>query len=75
MVQHNRINEVFIIEADHANIAIEKMIQSCQSIGVHFRMVPKLLQVSVDRVDIGEINGVPLIGERVASIRRLSAIV
>ena len=69
------IDEVFIIEADHTNEEIDQMIESCRSRGVHFRMVPELLQISMDRVDITEINGVPLIGVRDASIRGWSAFV
>lgn len=68
------IDEVFIIEADHSHDDIDRMIESCRSSGVHFRMVPELLQISMDRVDITEINGLPLIGVRDASIRGWSAI-
>lgn len=73
LVQQYKVDEVFIIEADHDNDAIEAMISSCRSMGVQFRVVPELLQISMDRVDIGEINGVPLIGVRDASIRGWSA--
>lgn len=74
IVEQNRIDEVFIIEADHSTESIDRMIESCRSMGVQFRLVPELLQISMDRVDIGEINGVPLIGVRDASIRGWSAI-
>lgn len=69
------IDDVFIIEADHAHEQIDQMIESCRSIGVRFRMVPELLQISMDRVDITEINGLPLIGVRDASIRGWSALI
>ena len=68
------IDDVFIIEADHTHDQIDRMIESCRSIGVRFRMVPELLQISMDRVDITEINGLPLIGVRDASIRGWSAL-
>lgn len=68
------IDEVFIIEADHTNDEIDQMIESCRTSGVRFRLVPELLQISMDRVDITEINGVPLIGVRDASIRGWSAL-
>lgn len=74
IVEQHRINEVFIIEADHEADTIASMIESCRSMGVQFRIVPELLQISLDRVDIGEINGVPLIGVRDASIRGWSAL-
>ena len=74
IVEEHRVHEVFIIEADHTPEMIGEMIERCRSMGVQFRMVPELLQISMDRVDIGEINGVPLIGVRDASIRGWSAL-
>lgn len=73
VTQQYQIDEVFIIEADYTHEQIDQMIESCRSSGVRFRMVPELLQISMDRVDIAEINGVPLIGVRDASIRGWSA--
>ena len=63
------VDEVFIVEEDNSHEQIAQMIESCRSMGVQFRVVPELLQISMDRVDISEINGVPLIGVRDASIR------
>lgn len=74
IVDENHIDEVFIIEADHQTSSISQMIESCRAMGVQFRLVPELLQISMDRVDIAEINGVPLIGVRDASIRGWSAV-
>lgn len=68
------IDEVFIIEADFSTDDIDHMLESCRTSGVRFRLVPELLQISMDRVDITEINGVPLIGVRDASIRGWSAL-
>lgn len=73
IVSRHGIHEVFLIESDHSPSEVESMFESCRSMGVQFRMVPELLQISMDRVDIGEINGVPLIGVRDASIRGLNA--
>lgn len=74
VVETERIDEVFIIESDHSSESIERMIESCRTMGVQFRVVPELLQISMDRVDIAEINGVPLIGVRDASIQGWSAL-
>lgn len=74
VAEQYHIDEVFIIEADNSSQEIDEMIESCRSSGVRFRMVPELLQISMDRVDITEINGLPLIGVRDASIRGWSAL-
>ena len=75
IVQRRQIDEVFIVEDEHTPAQVASMIEQCRSAGVQFRMIPELLQISMDRVDISEINGVPLIGLRDASIRGWSAIV
>lgn len=75
LVEQLGIHEVFIIESDNSHDEIDAMIESCRANGVQFRVVPELLQISMDRVDIGEINGVPLIGVRDASIRGWNALV
>ncbi len=74
LVEEQQIHEVFIIESDNSHEDIDAMVESCRSMGVQFRVVPELLQISMDRVDIAEINGVPLIGVRDASIRGWNAL-
>lgn len=73
LVKQWHVHEVFIVEEDHTPQQISDMIEGCRTIGVQFRVVPELLQISMDRVDISEINGVPLIGVRDATIRGWSA--
>ncbi len=45
----------------------------CRSAGVPFRVVPDLLQLSLDRVQLEEISGVPMLSVREASIRGTNA--
>jgi lipopolysaccharide/colanic/teichoic acid biosynthesis glycosyltransferase len=47
----------------------------CRSAGVPFRVVPDLLQLSLDRVQLDEISGVPILSVREASIRGTNAAV
>ncbi|MCO5225738.1 MAG: sugar transferase [Thermomicrobiales bacterium] len=74
LTQQWHIDEVFIVEEDHSHETISRMIESCRSQGVEFQVVPELLQISLDRVDISEINGVPLMGVRDASISGWQAV-
>ncbi|MCA9860372.1 MAG: sugar transferase, partial [Thermomicrobiales bacterium] len=46
----------------------------CRAAGVPFRVVPDLLQLSLDRVQLEEISGVPLLSVRAASIRGANAV-
>ncbi len=45
------------------------IIDRCRRLMVDFKVVPDLLQLSLDRVDLGEVAGVPLIGLKDVAIR------
>lgn len=45
------------------------IVEHCRSLMVDFKVVPDLLQLSLDRVDLGEVAGVPLIGMKDFAIR------
>ena len=47
----------------------------CRVAGVPFRVVPDLLQLSLDRVQLEEISGVPILSVREASIRGTNAVI
>jgi lipopolysaccharide/colanic/teichoic acid biosynthesis glycosyltransferase len=47
----------------------------CRTGGVPFRVVPDLLQLSLDRVHLEEISGVPILSVREASIRGTNAVI
>jgi lipopolysaccharide/colanic/teichoic acid biosynthesis glycosyltransferase len=47
----------------------------CRTAGVPFRVVPDLLQLSLDRVQLEEISGVPILSVRAASIRGTNAVI
>lgn len=47
----------------------------CRVAGVPFRVVPDLLQLSLDRVQLEEISGVPMLSVREASIRGTNGVV
>jgi len=53
--------------AEHHQLT--KVVNVCRQHAVDFRLVPDLLELSFDRVDIGEFDGLPLIGLRDVSIR------
>jgi exopolysaccharide biosynthesis polyprenyl glycosylphosphotransferase len=63
------IDEVIIaLPADEHERALA-LIDHCRQSAVTFKVVPDLLQLSLDRVDFGEVAGMPLIGLKDASIR------
>jgi exopolysaccharide biosynthesis polyprenyl glycosylphosphotransferase len=74
LVKRHRVDEVIIVGDGEPGSRIEHVVHQCRESVVQFRIVPDLLQISMDRVDISEINGVPTIGVRDASISGWNAI-
>src|SRR5690606_23103053 len=74
LVKRHKVDEVIIVGSGRPASQIEQVVHQCRESVVQFRIVPDLLQISMDRVDVSEINGVPTIGVRDASISGWNAI-
>lgn len=74
LVKRHRVDEVVVVDDRSSPINVGDVIEQCRGAVVQLRVVPDLLQISLDRVDLSEINGVPTIGIRDASIRGWNAI-
>ncbi|MGH2562800.1 MAG: sugar transferase [Thermomicrobiales bacterium] len=72
IVASRDIDEVIIALPGDAHERVLAIIDQCRQRAVTFKVVPDLLQLSLDRVDLGEVSGVPLIGLKDASIRGAS---
>ncbi len=68
IVTNRRIDEVIVALPAEAQDRVLVVVDRCRACGVPFKVVPDLFQLALDRVDIGEVAGVPLIGFRDASI-------
>jgi exopolysaccharide biosynthesis polyprenyl glycosylphosphotransferase len=62
LVRELAIDKVIITLPWNAQRKTLDIIQACQKLGVEFRIVPDLFQVSLTQVSFDEIKGVPLIG-------------
>jgi exopolysaccharide biosynthesis polyprenyl glycosylphosphotransferase len=69
VVKNREIDEVIIALSAEEHEDVLPIIEHCRRRGVTFKVVPDLLQLSLDRIDIGEVAGVPLIGLKDSSIR------
>lgn len=74
VVRKQRIDEVLIVEQSDKHVDLPTVINLCRDSVVQFRLVPDMLQISLDRVDVSEINGVPTIGIRGAAIQGWNSI-
>jgi exopolysaccharide biosynthesis polyprenyl glycosylphosphotransferase len=69
VLQMHCIDHVIIALPFAEHHQLTKVVNVCRQYAVDFRLVPDLLELSFDRVDIGEFDGLPLIGLRDVSIR------
>jgi exopolysaccharide biosynthesis polyprenyl glycosylphosphotransferase len=69
LVGRHAVDEVIVaLPADELH-RVPSIIEQCRQHSVLFKVVPDLLQLSLDRVDLGEVAGLPLIGVKSASIQ------
>jgi exopolysaccharide biosynthesis polyprenyl glycosylphosphotransferase len=54
---------------------LPELVDICRYAGVEFRVVPDLYQLSFDRIDIGNLSGIPLIGLKEVSLRGWNLVV
>jgi exopolysaccharide biosynthesis polyprenyl glycosylphosphotransferase len=69
LVGEHRVDQVIIALSRDDHDRVLELVDRCRLEDVEFKVVPDLLQLSLDRVDLGEVAGVPLIGVKDASIR------
>ncbi len=73
IVARHDIDEVIILPGGGTATSALDIVQHCREGVVQFRLVPDVLQFSLDRVHLSEIGGVPIIGIKDASIRGWNA--
>ncbi len=69
LVQDYAIDEVIIALPSMSQAEILKVMSQCEGHGVSYRIVPDLLTLSLSRVDVDDIIGIPTIGVKEVSIR------
>lgn len=74
LVETFDVDEVIVLPSGTGSLSVLDAVQQCRQSVVQFRIVPDVLQFSLDRVDLAEIGGVPTIGVKDASIKGWNAI-
>jgi exopolysaccharide biosynthesis polyprenyl glycosylphosphotransferase len=68
LVEDHDVDEVIIALSSADQDQVLDIVNQCRARDVSFKVVPDLFQLALDRVDLGEVAGIPLIGIRGASI-------
>jgi exopolysaccharide biosynthesis polyprenyl glycosylphosphotransferase len=72
VIDQERIAQVVIALPSASHEAIMRIVNHCRHDGVQFRLVPDLFEVSLGRVDVDTVSGIPLIGIKDPAIRGLN---
>lgn len=68
VLRERRVDEVIITLPWHARERIIEIMQISEAAGAHVKIVPDLFQLSLSRVAVDAVGGIPLIGVREVSI-------
>jgi len=71
-ISQERIAQVVIALPSASHEAIMRIVDHCRRDGVQFRLVPDLYEVSLGRLDLDTVSGIPLIGLKNPAIRGLN---
>jgi exopolysaccharide biosynthesis polyprenyl glycosylphosphotransferase len=69
VIRERGIAQVVIALPSTSHEAIMRIVDHCRRDGVQFRVVPDLYEMSLGRVDLDTVSGIPLLGLKEASIR------
>lgn len=75
VMREHAIDHVIIALPFFEHHRLPLIIDACRQADVDFRMVPDLFELSFDRVDIEEFDGLPLIGLRDVSIQGVNRVI
>lgn len=69
VIRDQAIGHVVIALPSASHEAIMRIVEHCRSDGVQFRLVPDLYEMSLGRLDIDTVSGIPLMGMKEHAIR------
>lgn len=64
VIRGNHIEQVIIAIPSHQHDRILQTVSVCERAGADFRLVPDLYELSLSRIDVDALEGIPLIGLR-----------
>ncbi len=62
VIRGNKVSEVIIALPSHQHKQILRTVRICERAGANFKLVPDLYELSLSRIDVDAVEGIPLIG-------------
>jgi exopolysaccharide biosynthesis polyprenyl glycosylphosphotransferase len=75
VIRSMQIDEVIIALPSHLHQQSIRSVRLCEHLGTSFKLVPDLYELSLSRIDMEAIEGIPLIGIKQVSINSVQSIV
>lgn len=75
VIRSMQIDEVIIALPSHLHQYAIKSVKLCERLGATFKLIPDLYEMSLSRIDMEAIEGIPLIGIKQASLNRVQQLV
>jgi exopolysaccharide biosynthesis polyprenyl glycosylphosphotransferase len=75
VLRQERVDEVIITLPWMYQRKIVGLVRACEASGVRARVVPDLFQLSINRLDVDDIGGIPILGIKEAQIPRVGRLV
>lgn len=63
-IRRHKVGEVIIALPSHQHQQILRAVRLCERAGANFKLVPDMYELSISRIDVDAIEGVPLLGLR-----------
>ncbi len=75
VIRSMQIDEVIIALPSHMNQHAIKSVKMCERLGTTFKLVPDLYELSLSRIDMETIEGIPLIGIKRVSLNSVQGFI
>ncbi|WP_376795888.1 sugar transferase [Thermogemmatispora sp.] len=69
-IRSMQVDEVIIALPSHLHEQVIRTVRLCERLGTSFKLIPDLYELSLSRIDMESIEGIPLIGIKQSSLNR-----
>jgi exopolysaccharide biosynthesis polyprenyl glycosylphosphotransferase len=75
VIRSMQIDEVIIALPAHMHQQVIRSLKLCERLGTSFNLIPDLYELSLSRIDMDAIEGIPLIGIKQASLNKWQSLI